>query len=179
MGFGTIWRMTTWTEFANLAPDLAARVSAKLTSTKHHVLATLRADGSPRVSGSEAPFVSGEIVLGSMVGAVKVADLLRDPRFALHTNPGDESMAGGDAKLSGIAIHVSDPILKRVILDELNAPEPCELFRLDLRQVVLTTVDPEADLLFVDSWTPDNGVRRWSRSTADAAAVPVPVDPAN
>lgn len=166
--------MPTWNEFAAESPVLAEATLARLTANRHHVLATLRADGSPRVSGTEVNLVGEELILGSMAGAVKVSDLLRDPRFALHTNPGDSSMAGGDAKISGIAVHITDPGWQRRIIDELQAPEPCELFRFDLRQVVLTTID--ADLMYVQSWTPTNGLQRWARSATDGT--PVPVDPA-
>jgi len=165
--------MPTWTEFAAESPALADAVGARLAAHRHHVLATLRADGSPRVSGTEVSTVGGELILGSMTGAVKAADLLRDPRFALHTNPGDESMSGGDAKISGIAVHISDPCQQRTVIDTLQAPEPCVLFRLDVRQVVLTTIDPESSLMYVDSWSPGNGLQRWSREATEGSAVPV------
>src|SRR5687767_4858714 len=78
-----------WVTFTAEAPALAAAVEARLRATKHRVLATLRADGSPRVSGTEVDFWDGDLVLGSMFGAVKARDLLRDGRFAVHANPGD------------------------------------------------------------------------------------------
>jgi hypothetical protein len=50
--------MATWKQFAAEAPDLAYAVRARFEAAKHHVLATLRADGSPRSavprSGSRA-----------------------------------------------------------------------------------------------------------------------------
>jgi len=95
--------MATWEEFAREAPELAAAVRARFTATKHHVLATLRRDGSPRVSGTEVDFRGADLTLGSMSGARKASDLRRDGRFALHANPGDGSMAFGDAKLAGVA----------------------------------------------------------------------------
>jgi hypothetical protein len=48
-------------------------------------LATVRADGSPRISGLEAKFIEEDLLFGSMPGSRKGADLLRDPRFALHS----------------------------------------------------------------------------------------------
>src|ERR1700677_5330826 len=96
--------MATWTEFETSAPDLARATRSRFEATKHHVLATLRRDGSPRVSGTEVSFLGAELTLGSMPGSVKSRDLLRDVRFALHANPGDGSMAGGDSKMCGLAI---------------------------------------------------------------------------
>jgi hypothetical protein len=93
--------MASWEAFAQDAPDLARRVCKRFEATKHHVLATLRKDGSPRVSGTELEFEGADIFLGSMGGSVKARDLQRDPRFAIHANPGDGSMEGGDAKISG------------------------------------------------------------------------------
>ena len=95
--------MATWQEFTEAAPALADAVRARLTAHRHHVLATLRADGSPRVSGTEVETFRGLLVLGSMPGARKVRDLHRDPRYALHSNPGHHTMEGGDAKISGRA----------------------------------------------------------------------------
>ncbi|MFF4338487.1 hypothetical protein ACFY00_00955 [Kitasatospora sp. NPDC001540] len=70
--------MTTWQEFEQQAPDLAPRIRARFTAHRHHVLATLKRDGSPRVSGTEVDFRGGELFLGSMAGAVKAADLRVD-----------------------------------------------------------------------------------------------------
>src|SRR5438105_166624 len=101
--------MASWQQFSEEAPGLADAVRARLASTKHHVLATLRRDGSPRVSGTEVHFHGPDLVLGSMPGARKVHDLQRDGRFAIHANPGDGSMEGGDAKLAGLAIEIIEP----------------------------------------------------------------------
>ena len=140
--------MATWQQFADAAPDLAAPVRARLTATKHHVLATLRKNGAPRVSGTEVDFTEdGHLRLGSMANARKGEDLKRDGRFALHANPGDGSMDGGDAKLSGLATAL--------------AAEDSDLFDLDLREVVLTTV--ENDELVVRFWTPEGGLREIRR----------------
>ena len=98
----------TWQEFAADAPDLAAPVRARFQATKHHVLATLRRDGSPRVSGTEVQFHGPDLTIGSMPGSVKGRDLRRDGRYALHANPGDGTMDGGDAKVSGTAVEVTD-----------------------------------------------------------------------
>ena len=98
--------MTNWNDFASAEPDLSRRVLELFTTQKHMTLATLRRDGSPRISGTEAQFVDGELVLGMMPGSLKARDLLRDPRLALHSpsiDPpeGDPSAWGGDAKIAG------------------------------------------------------------------------------
>src|SRR5207302_1068924 len=64
--------MATWKQFADSAPDLAAPVRVRLERTKAHVLATVRKDGAPRVSGSEVEFTEdGHLRIGSMANARK------------------------------------------------------------------------------------------------------------
>jgi hypothetical protein len=107
--------MATWQAFAAAAPSLADRVYKRFTSAESHILATLRRDGSPRVSGSEVNFREGSLYIGSMFDAVKARDLHRDGRFAIHAAPGDPA-AGGDAKLAGIATEVTDPAVLAQVL---------------------------------------------------------------
>ena len=102
-------RVATWRDFENAEPEFAQRVRALFTAHKHKTIATLRADGSPRISGIEANFEDGQLVFGSMADARKGADLRRDPRFALHSatvDPveGSEALWPGEAKVSGRAI---------------------------------------------------------------------------
>ncbi len=54
-------RMARWSEFEAEAPELAARALAYLDAGTHKTLATLRRDGSPRISGSEAEVADGEL----------------------------------------------------------------------------------------------------------------------
>jgi hypothetical protein len=145
--------VSTWAEFAEQAADLAAAVEARFAAEKHHVLATLRADGSPRVSGTEVHLRHGQLYVGSMPGARKALDLQRDPRFALHAHPGDGSMTGGDAKVAGRAVESQD--------ERFEVTPPSHLFLLDLTEVVLTTV--EHDRLVVQLWRPGAGVARTER----------------
>jgi hypothetical protein len=129
--------MVTWQQFEQQAPDLAARVRAQFEATESHLLATLRRDGSPRVSGSEVEFRGTELFIGSMLDAVKAGDLRRDGRFALHAQPRSVT-DDGHAKVSGVAVEVSGP-------DENSSPqgdeEPHHSFRMDVREAVLTTVE--------------------------------------
>ncbi len=150
--------MTDWKTFKDEAPDLAAKVEARIAAHTHHVMATLRADGSPRVSGTEIVVTDDDLYLGSMWHARKALDLFRDPRVAVHTNPGAETMEGGDAKFSGVATEVPDDHPAKADIEGDVPPGPFHMFRLDLRDVVLTEVDHEANSLFVHLWRPGKGV---------------------
>ena len=149
--------MTSWRSFEQQAPELAAAVRARFAAEKHHVLATLRADGAPRVSGTEVGFAHDELFLGSMPGARKARDLQRDPRCAIHAHTGDSTMAGGDAKVSGRAVEALDEqTLARFRAAEQPAG-PYHLFLLDLTEAVLTSVD--GDELVVQLWRPGQSVQ--------------------
>ncbi|MCZ4554935.1 pyridoxamine 5'-phosphate oxidase family protein [Rhodococcus maanshanensis] len=154
--------MTTWQQFSDEAPALSESIAARLRVHKHHVLATLRADGSPRVSGTEVEIFRGLLVLGSMPGAMKVRDLHRDPRFSLHSNPGHHTMEGGDAKISGRARELFGDE-KQAILEsyDQNPGDEAQIFELGVEEAVLTTVSE--DRLHVDLWRPGAGVTRRSR----------------
>src|SRR5450759_2018861 len=73
-----------WAEFESAEPEFASRMRSLMTSRKHLTMATLRRDGSPRISGTEVDLVDGQLRLGSMPRAVKAMDLRRDPRIAIH-----------------------------------------------------------------------------------------------
>lgn len=150
---------TGWSAFAAAEPELAAAVLARFQFTKHHVLATLRSDGAPRVSGTEVELIDGQLHLGSMPGALKAQDLQRDGRYALHSNPGDGSMDGGDAKLSGVALELLDPEEVARIAEAVGAPPgPLHLFRLGIDLVVWSNVDEARQKMTITSWRPGRGV---------------------
>jgi Pyridoxamine 5'-phosphate oxidase len=155
--------MATWQQFEEEAPDLAKAVRERFEATKHHVLATLRRDGSPRVSGTEVRIYDGDLTVGSMWGAVKARDLQRDGRFALHANPGDGSMAAGDAKVAGVAVEVVDQAELDAYADETKPPPGSfHFFRLFLTEVVLTTVENN-EYLLIRTWRPGEPVKRVER----------------
>jgi hypothetical protein len=156
--------MVSWQQFTDAEPEFSAAVWARFAAAKHHVLATLRRDGSPRVSGTEVRVVGPNLALGSMLNAVKAVDLRRDGRFALHANPGDGSMAGGDAKLAGIAVEITDPELRAALIAANGAdPGPFHLFHLELGEAVLTSVAPTNDYLLIRTWRPGGPVREQRR----------------
>lgn len=145
--------VTTWGDFAGSAPELAARVEALFARHKHHTMATVRRDGSPRISGTEVQFARGRLHFGMMSGARRGWDLRRDPRVAIHSqgiDPPDDDPQGwpGEAKVAGTAVE-TDP-----------APEPGGDFEVDITDVVLTYLDGR---LVIEHWRPGRGVVRHTR----------------
>ena len=149
--------MVTWKEVENAEPEFAGRVRALFDAHTNKVIATLRADGSPRVSGIEAAFTEGELVFGSMPDARKGADLHRDPRFAMHSpspDPPDPKSWAGDAKIAGRAVPAG----------AVQGGPDGEQFRADITEVVLTRLNEAADRLVIESWRPGVGLRRVERT---------------
>lgn len=149
--------MAAWRDVEKAEPAFAARVRALFDAGRHKTIATLRADGSPRVSGIECEFADGDLRFGSMPDARKGGDLRRDPRFALHGptfHPveGKEGEWPGEAKIAGRAVP-SGP----------NPGPDGELFIADITEVVITGLNDEATRLVVESWTPQRGLRRVER----------------
>lgn len=163
-GIGARLVLMNWAAFSTAEPDLAKTVEARFAAFTHHVLATLRKDGSPRTTGLEVRFLNGELWLGMMPDSIKALDLRRDPRFALQANPGEGTgMGGGDVRISGRAIEVEDPETKAKYSEEVEPPEPFHLFRTELTEVVRTYVEDDKYLV-VQVWKPGEPVRTLKRT---------------
>ena len=148
----------TWREVEQAEPEFAERVRSLFDAHRHKTIATLRADGSPRISGIEAAFDDGELTFGSMSNARKGADLRRDPRFALHSptvDPvsGAEAEWPGEAKIAGLAIPDNSAV----------TDAEGDRFRADIGEVVLTHLNRVATLLVIEWWTPEHGWQKRER----------------
>ncbi len=133
---------------------------------RHKTIATLRGDGSPRISGIECEFTEGDLRFGSMPGARKGADLRRDSRFALHGpsfHPveGNEREWLGEAKIAGRAIPAGS--VGEATTEESSGQPAGEMFVADITEVVITGLNADATRLVVQSWTPERGLRTVER----------------
>jgi Pyridoxamine 5'-phosphate oxidase len=142
--------MANWSEVEAQAPDLAARARELFDARKHKTMATLRRDGSPRISGIEAEFRDGELEFGSMSNAVKALDLRRDPRFALHSGSDDPDTWKGDAKVAGLA-------------HEVDSEGDSHHFRADIRELVVVFMGDPRDHIVIESWHEGRGLNRRKR----------------
>jgi hypothetical protein len=155
--------VAAWEEIQQAEPEFAERVRRLFDAGRHKTMATLRADGSPRISGIECEFTDVDIRFGSMTGARKGMDLKRDPRFALHgptfhPEDGKESEWPGEAKIAGRAIPAGP-----VATEEGTEQPDGEMFVADITEVVITGLNAEATKLVVQSWTPQQGLRTVER----------------
>lgn len=150
--------MARWRQIETDAPEFASRVRERFDAGTNKTMATLRRDGSPRISGTELVFLDGSIRLGMMPGSVKLLDVRRDPRVAIHS-PTIEPPAGrpsdwpGDAKIAGRLVE-AEPLE--------SEPPGAAGFEVDLTEVVLTRVDETNTRLIIESWHDGRG---WSLRT--------------
>jgi hypothetical protein len=148
--------IASWRDVVADAPDFAGNVQRIFDSRRHKTLATIRRDGSPRVSGIELTFTASEVLMGVMPGSVKLLDLRRDPRLAVHgvsDDPPavDPSQWAGDVKITGRVVAVPSA---------LSAATPSNTFRIELSEVIWTRVGTPADHLVIESWHPGKGHQR-------------------
>jgi hypothetical protein len=151
--------MATWQEIEKDAPEFAARVRSRFAAGTNKTIATLRADGAPRISASELEITDGEVTLGMMGGSRKLHDVRRDPRIAVHSptiEPPKEGEWLGDAKLSGRVVETPPPAE--------HAEPGAGYFRIDVAEVALTYLGTPADHLVIESWHEGIGHRRRTRA---------------
>jgi len=147
--------VASWAEFEAAEPEFASRVRELMSTRKHLTMATLRRDGSPRISGTEVEFAEGQLRIGSMSRAVKALDLRRDGRVAIHgptTDPPSDNAARwkGEAKVTGMAT-------------EVESGSNAHRFVIDIQEAVITHLNEAGNRLVVESWTPDRGHRTMER----------------
>jgi hypothetical protein len=144
--------MVRWVDVCGDVPEFAARVQAAFERNRHMTLATVRRDGSPRISGTEIRFDDGEVFVGMMPRSRKALDLLRDPRIAIHgptADPPDENREWiGETKLAG----------RGVAVPNVDPHDDSHTFRIDVDEVVLTHLNDAGDRLVIESWHPGRGI---------------------
>jgi hypothetical protein len=149
------------------APELAAKVRARFDASGLGYLATLRRDGSPRISGQETLFWEGELWLGMMDQSRKQLDIERDPRIAIHAANADKNVAEGDARVSGLAVRVTDAATFARYREAFagstgqEPPEEFPLYRVEISEAM--HLRPVVDHLLIEWWTPAKGAQSVKR----------------
>ncbi len=135
--------MPTWGDFAAAAPELADYAFERLDERLAY-LATLRADGAPRVH-PVSPFINaGHLFVYMEPDSPKAGDLVRDPRYALHCAVEDSNGGEGELIVSGRARTVPDPVERAAVFAAALAAgrspqERYVVFELELDRVIGTT----------------------------------------
>jgi hypothetical protein len=163
----------SWAAFHAAEPEFADAVRGRFEAFQHHVLATIRPDGSPRLTGLEGDFRGDELWLGMMIGSRKALDLRRDPRFSMYANPGTGTgMGGGDVRISGRAFEVTEPAeFARYAAGAAagEVPERFHLFRAELSEAVRITI--EDPYIVFQVWHPGHALRTIRRADEDSTVL--------
>jgi hypothetical protein len=158
--------MANWQQFVDEAPRIAEIFGRRHAATGNLcLLATLRADGSPRISPIEPRVFEGELAVVGMPGTTKFADLDRDGRFCLHTATVDPHVGDGDVKLFGAVRELPDKPLHQRFAEMLFAESGFDLrgrdfdpfYVADLTGASSVTIDD--GVLTITIWKPGRGER--------------------
>jgi hypothetical protein len=136
--------VATWGAFIEQGGSLAELAARRLTDRVAY-LATVRADGAPRVHPVTPRIHHGRLFVRMYPTSPKVSDLQREPRFALHSQVEDSSGAGGEILISGTAAMVEDEARIQKALErfpDANANR-FVVFEFDIEDVRVTIYEGE------------------------------------
>jgi nitroimidazol reductase NimA-like FMN-containing flavoprotein (pyridoxamine 5'-phosphate oxidase superfamily) len=147
--------VATWADVGADAPELAAAGERLFRAFTLAFLATVREDGGPRVHPVTITIHDGRLYAFLVHGTPKRRDLLRDPRYALHSFPSfpcgtvdsyvdDEVVLFGRARpiedaetRAGVAAAHNDTVHERDLLFELDVERAQHKTRRDGKAVYM------------------------------------------
>jgi Pyridoxamine 5'-phosphate oxidase len=97
-----------WNDLQRDAAGLALIAHERLIALGVLLVATIRRDGTPRLSPVEPLIFDGDLHLSMMWRSHKASDLLRDNRVLVHSVVTTRDGTEGEVKLRGRAISVED-----------------------------------------------------------------------
>jgi hypothetical protein len=170
-----------WHELVERQPRLAERGGARLLDPGVVLVATLRRDGSARLSPIEPFVMEGDLLLSMLWQSWKARDLLRDPRVLVHSIVTGRDGGDGEFKVRGTARPVDDPERQQryaaAVAEALGwEPEPgrFHLFAIDLSEVTFIRYDHASGDQFVARWPPPREfVRRGTTATSLGEPEPI------
>ena len=138
-----------WSDIEHTQPRLARLAQQRLIGPGVVLVASIRRDGTPRLSPVEPYVLDGDLWLSMMWQSTKARDLLRDPRILVHSVITSRDGAEGEFKIRGTARAENDPALQRRYAGAVAAslgwnPQPgrFHLFAVDIGQVTFIAYDP-------------------------------------
>jgi hypothetical protein len=163
-----------WSELADAQPRLAGLGRERLLDRGVVLVATIRADGTPRLSPVEPFILNGALWLSMLWGSTKAADLQRDPRILVHSVITSRDGGEGEFKIRGRARAEHDVSIQRRYAAAVAAalgwnPEPgrFHLFAVDIEQVTFIRYDDATGDQYVAMWPPPREfIRRGTSPTS-------------
>jgi Pyridoxamine 5'-phosphate oxidase len=170
-----------WSEMQGGQPGLAALGRQRLLEPGVVLVATIRSDGTPRISPVEPFVMDGDLWLSMMWQSKKAADLLRDPRVLVHSVVTGRDGGEGEFKIRGTASSEQDPAVQRRYAQEVAgslgwSPDPgrFHLFAVRIGEVAFIRYDDATGDQHVAMWPPAREyVRRGTSATTVGEPQPV------
>lgn len=162
--------MARWADLEAAAPELAARGRELIDRFRFVYIATLRRDGSPRISAVEARIAGGELAMSMIPGTFKARDLLRDARLAVNVPLEHPDDPNEEFKLRGRALEVRDTELKEAVATAIEdtsgwrPPPDWHVFSVDISHAA--SIVWSEGVMRMSRWSPDEGVREVERPVA-------------
>jgi hypothetical protein len=170
-----------WSELERAQPGLAGLGRQRLIAPGVLLVATIRRDGTPRLSPVEPYVMDGELWLSMLWQSMKAADLLRDPRILVHSVITNRDGGEGEFKLRGAARAEGDPEVRRRYADAVTAelgwtptPGRFHLFAVSIDDVTFIRYDDATGDQHVAMWPPAREfIRRGNGGTSVGDPEPV------
>jgi hypothetical protein len=162
--------MARWADLVAAAPELAESGRGLIDRFRFVYIATLRRDGTPRISAVEARIAGGELAMSMIPGTLKARDLLRDPRIAVNAPLQHPDDPNEEFKLRGRAVEVQDDRLKEAVASAIEStsgwrpPLTWPFIAVDIDEAAFIAWN--AGVMRMSSWSPDEGVREVERPVA-------------
>jgi hypothetical protein len=164
-----------WSELETAQPRLADVGRRRLIEPGVVLVATIRRDGTPRLSPVEPYVMEGDLWLSMMWQSTKARDLARDPRILVHSVITNRDGGEGEYKVRGTARATDDRAVQRRYADAVARslgwdPEPgrFHLFAVDIEEVTFIRYDDATGDQYVCRWP---GGREFVRRGTTATSV--------
>jgi Pyridoxamine 5'-phosphate oxidase len=150
-----------WSELEQTQPRLAGLGRDRLLGPGVVLVATIRRDGTPRLSPVEPFVMDGDLWLSMLWHSTKAADLARDPRILIHSVVTSRDGEEGELKVRGVARAEPDQDIRRRYADAVTAdlgwsptPDRFHLFAVSLDTVTFIRYDHATGDQHVAMWPP-------------------------
>jgi hypothetical protein len=169
-----------WADMEQRQPELAALGRRRLIDPGVLLVATIRRDGTPRLSPVEPFIMTCHLFLSMLWQSKKAADLMRDPRVLVHSIVTSRDGSDGEFKVRGTAVVEDDQLVKRRYAAAVAAqlgwhPDPARfhLFSIDIEDVVYLRYDDNTGDQYLSAWPPGReSVRRGTSATSVGSPEP-------
>jgi hypothetical protein len=163
-----------WARIETEQPRLAEVGRRRLLAPGVVLVATIRRDGTPRLSPVEPYVLDGQLWLSMLWQSRKAHDLLRDPRVLVHSVVTSRDGGDGEFKLRGSARQTDDETTQRRYSEAVGqdlgwhpVPGRFHLFAVDVELITYIRYDDSTGDQYTAIWPPTREyVRRGTTATS-------------